>query len=59
MCCAAVPLFSERSEIVKGTKEAPPPKEGEDAEEKGSDEKQVPAMPAQHMSAQHKHVGLS
>jgi nucleosome assembly protein 1-like 1 len=34
------PLFSERAEIVKGDKEAPPPKEGEEAEEKGSDEKQ-------------------
>lgn len=39
--CAAEPLFSERAEIVKGDKEAPPPKEGEEAEEKGSEEKQV------------------
>lgn len=39
----AEPLFSERAEIVKGDKEAPPPKEGEEAEEKGSEEKQVPS----------------
>jgi hypothetical protein len=43
VCCAAEPLFSERAEIVKGDKEAPPPKEGEEAEEKGSEEKQVPS----------------
>ena len=43
VCCAAEPLFSERAEIVKGDKEAPPPQEGEEAEEKGSEEKQVPS----------------
>jgi Nucleosome assembly protein (NAP) len=41
MCCAAVPIFTERSQIVKGEKEAPAPKEGEEAEEQGSDVKQV------------------
>lgn len=36
-----VPIFAERAEIVNGKKEAPPPKEGEEAEEKGAEEGQA------------------